>query len=54
MEQLSLTNGSPSSVINFPTTITGVTNGAFTGSGFQSTPAPGQLDSDAWESTGII
>lgn len=51
--QLILTEGSPSSTINFSNTMqTSVGNGAFTGSGFQSTPTAGQLDSDAWAITG--
>ncbi len=50
--QLSLTNGSPSSTIDFSSTISGVNNGAYTGAGFQSTPTTGQLNSNAWAATG--
>ncbi len=38
--------------INFDGTVSGVSNGAFAGSGFQPTPTSGRLDSDAWASTG--
>jgi hypothetical protein len=51
--QLAITSlGSPV-VINFDTTVTGVSSGAFAGSGFQSTPTTGQLDSDAWAISGV-
>src|SRR5690606_11615818 len=39
--------------INFDTTLLGVSNGAFNGSGFQLTPTPGHLDTDAWATTGF-
>ncbi len=51
--QLLLNNSSNSATIDFSSTITGVSNGAFTGAGFQSTPTSGQLDSDAWACTGM-
>jgi hypothetical protein len=38
--------------IDFDNTLSGVNNGAFTGAGFQSIPAAGELDSDAWAVTG--
>lgn len=38
--------------IDFDSTLSGVSNGAFTGAGFQSSPTAGQLDSDAWAVTG--
>lgn len=49
--QLSVTNNS-TQVIDFSTTVTGVSNGAYTGAGFQASPTAGQLDSDAWAVTG--
>lgn len=51
--QLSLNNTTTSRTIDFSTTIAGVNNGAYTGSGFQPTPTAGQLDSDAFASTGM-
>jgi hypothetical protein len=39
--------------IDFDSTLSGVSNGAFTGAGFQASPADGQLDSDAWAITGF-
>lgn len=50
--QLSLTNANASQTIDFSTTIAGVNNGAYNGTGFQPAPAAGQLDSDAWAVTG--
>lgn len=38
--------------ISFDSSISGVINGQFAGSGFQPTPTTGQLDSDAWAMTG--
>src|SRR5437868_6320935 len=38
--------------VDFDNTVSGVNNGAITGSGFQASPAAGQLDSDAWAVTG--
>lgn len=40
-------------VIDFDSTISGVSNGQFTGAGFQPSPTTGQLDSDAWAGTGM-
>lgn len=51
--QASLTNGSPTLTIDFSSTISGVSNGAFTGAGFKSPPTSGQLNSNAWAVTGL-
>mgnify|MGYP006191092345 FL=1 len=51
--QVQLSEGTPSQTINFSATVAGVSNGAFTGTGFQPTPSVGQLDSDAWATTGF-
>jgi hypothetical protein len=39
--------------IDFDTTVLGVNNGPFEGSGFARTPSPGQLDSQAWAVKGL-
>ena len=39
--------------INFDSTVSDVSNGQFTGAGFQSSPTAGQLDSDSWAATGM-
>jgi hypothetical protein len=49
---LSITTTGAASVITFDSTLAGISNGQFTGAGFQSTPSAGQLDSDAWAVTG--
>lgn len=49
---LSISTTGAASVINFDTTLAGVSNGQIAGAGFQSTPTVGQLDSDAWAVTG--
>lgn len=49
--QWSITN-SGTFTISFDATVSGVTNGQYAGSGFQSSPSAGQLDSDAWAAAG--
>lgn len=39
--------------IDFDSNLSGVANGPYTGLGFQSSPAAGELDSDAWAVTGF-
>ena len=39
--------------VNFDSTVLGVNNGAFAGTGFHSEPIEGQLDSDGWAVTGF-
>ncbi len=51
--QLSLQNGTSDYLIDFNSTVTGVNSGSFTGSGFTSNPNSGQLDTDAWATTGL-
>ena len=51
--QVQLSEGAPTQLINFSSTIAGVSNGPFTGAGFQATPTVGQLDSDAWTPAGF-
>jgi autotransporter-associated beta strand protein len=50
--QLNINNAASTYTIDFTNTVTGVNSGAFLGTGFQATPAAGQLDSDAWALTG--
>lgn len=50
--QLSVNALSTAYTIDFSGSLTGVNNGAYTGTGFQSVPAAGQLDSDGWAATG--
>ena len=51
--QLSIVAHNINYTIDFDATVSGVNNDEFNGSGFQSTPTVGQLDSDAWAITGF-
>ena len=51
--QLSITSSGTNYVVDFDNTLTGVNNGQYSGSGFQTTPSTGQLDSDAWAVEGM-
>lgn len=51
--QLSLTSAASGGLIDFETTVDGVTNDVFAANGFQPVPAPGQLDSNAWAVSGF-
>ncbi len=51
--QLSVTSTDTYFVIDFDNTLSGVNNGAFAGSGFESSPSSGELDSDALIVTGM-
>ena len=50
--QVSIQSGN-SITINFDNTVNGVNNGAFSGSGFATSPSGGQLDADAWAVSGL-
>ncbi len=50
--QVSL-NDASKITIDFTTTVNGVNEGAFAGTGFSPTPATGQLNSNAWAVTGL-
>ena len=51
--QFMVTDLGPATVIDFDSTILGVSNGPFLGSGFAKVPSSGQLDSDAWAVSGF-
>lgn len=51
--QLNVTAANTTYTITFDATLAGVNNGAFAGTGFQSVPGAGRLDSDAWSHTGM-
>lgn len=51
--QLSLTGLGTPATIDFESTLSNVNNGTFAGGGFDSSPSSGQLDSDAWSSSGF-
>ena len=50
--QLSIGDTSLAYTVDFESTLAGVGEGAFAGTGFEPTPAAGRLDSDAWAVTG--
>ncbi len=50
--QVNITDAS-TITIDFTTTVSGVNNGAFDGSGFATSPSAGQLDAGAWAATGF-
>jgi hypothetical protein len=50
--QVSISAPMTATTITFDSTLSGVNNGPYGGSGLQATPAAGQLDSDAWAVTG--
>lgn len=51
--QLSIDAVGVAYTIDFDSTIAGVNNGSFTGSGFHPEPSPGQLNSNAWIVVGL-
>ncbi len=51
--QLSLQTGTATYNINFNGTVSGVNAGAYAGTGFSNSPSSGQLDADAWSTTGF-
>lgn len=51
--QLDVPVGGTSSLITFSSTVSGVNEGTFTGSGLASAPTSGRLDSDGWRITGM-
>ncbi len=51
--QLNIQAGGNSYLIDFDNTVLGVNAGVFQGTGFANTPANGQLDADAWATTGL-
>ncbi len=51
--QLSIGNTNTDYTINFDSTVSGVNNGSYDGTGFATTPATGDLDGNAWAVTGF-
>jgi len=51
--QLTISTAHSWNTIDFDSSVAGVNNGAYTGTGFQATPSAGQLDSSAWAVTGM-
>ena len=53
MAQLSIDAASTDYTIDFDATVSGVNEGQYAGTGFNPSPSSGQLDSDAWATTGM-
>lgn len=51
--QVNFTDSNTSVLIDFQNTLSGVNQGAFTGSGLSPSPSNGQVDADAWAITGM-
>ena len=51
--QLSIQNNTSDYLVNFESTITNVNEGGYNGTGFSLTPTVGQLDADAWATSGF-
>ncbi len=51
--QLSVTSTATNFTIDFDATVANVNNGSFTGSGFANAPVAGELDADAWATSGM-
>jgi len=51
--QLSISSLGTSYTIDFDNTVSGINSGQFTGTGFQSSPSSGQIDSDGIIVTGF-
>ncbi len=51
--QMNFTTTGVAQVVDFENTVSGVNNGTYDGTGFATTPATGDLDADAWATTGM-
>ena len=51
--QLSIGDTNTDYTINFDSTVSGVINGQYNGTGFATTPASGDLDGNAWAVSGF-